>query len=61
MILVRFDFNLVLLTVITRKCSLCTYTKEYCGSSEGILNMGSFLIGHDVMRDYMYLFLTGSR
>ena len=61
MILVRFDLNHVILTVISRQCSFCTYAKEYCGSSEGILNMGSFLIGHDVMRDYMYLFLTGSR
>ncbi len=43
------------------KCEICGITRTYCGSSDGILNMKNFLVGHDVLRDYLHLFLTGNR
>ena len=53
--------SIFLSLVLTRECATCGNKLEFDGSSHGIVNMGSFLVGHDVLRDYLYLFLTGNR
>ena len=46
-----------------RKCQneQCEVIQPYDGCLKGILNMGDFLVGHDVLRDYMLHFLHGHR
>eukprot|EP00112_Aurelia_sp_Birch-Aquarium-sp1_P011847 Seg249.10 transcript_id=Seg249.10/GoldUCD/mRNA.D3Y31 product="hypothetical protein" protein_id=Seg249.10/GoldUCD/D3Y31 len=39
---------------------MCQRVVRYDGGREGILNMGNFMVGHDVLRDYMYHFLLGN-
>lgn len=39
--------------------SQCQHVVPFDGSHYGILNMGIFLIGHDVLRDYLNNFLRG--
>ncbi len=48
-------------TVHGRECASCAGRRGYCGTSDGILNMKYFLLGHDVLRDYLHSFLTGNR
>ncbi len=47
--------------VFSKECSKCGEMYPYDGGKDGILNMGTFLIGYDVLRDYMYHFVFGSR
>ncbi|XP_065067450.1 uncharacterized protein LOC135693013 isoform X1 [Rhopilema esculentum] len=44
-----------------RRCqnAQCGLIQPYDGCAKGILNMGEFLVGHDVLRDYMLHFLHG--
>ena len=51
----------VFFAVLMRECTTCGHVRSYCGSDDGILNMRSFLIGHDVLRDYLHSFLSGNR
>eukprot|EP00795_Rhopilema_esculentum_P003974 gene3974-18228_t len=46
-----------------RRCqnAQCGLIQPYDGCAKGILNMGEFLVGHDVLRDYMLHFLHGHR
>lgn len=39
--------------------TLCQHVIPFDGLQDGILNMSSFLIGHDVLRDYLFNFLHG--
>ena len=56
---VTFNYLCVnLLSVKTYWCSSCKGYINYDGYNDGILNMGSYLIGHDVMRQYMQQYLT---
>ncbi|XP_078614406.1 uncharacterized protein LOC144883690 [Branchiostoma floridae x Branchiostoma japonicum] len=43
--------------VYQRPCSSCDTNLPFDGGADGILNMGTFLISHEVLRDYMYHFL----
>ena len=47
------------LAVLYSKCSMCGCIEHYDGQKQGYLNMGSYLIGHDVLRTYMHSFLHG--
>lgn len=31
----------------------------YDGAEDGLLNMGVYLVGHDILRTYMHSFLLG--
>eukprot|EP00794_Sanderia_malayensis_P014711 gene14711-16240_t len=46
---------------VSKKCSVCSNVMEYDGVNDGLLNMEKFLVGYDVLRDYMYHFLLGNR
>ena len=37
----------------------CDCLKMYDGCSDAILNMGSYLVSHDILRSYMHSFLHG--
>lgn len=37
----------------------CPHQIPFDGSGHGILNMKDFLIGYDVLRDYLFNFLNG--
>eukprot|EP00794_Sanderia_malayensis_P001968 gene1968-2240_t len=50
-----------LVHVPERKCPNCKHVQNFCGYARGLLNMGEFIIGHDVLKDYMFRFLTGNR
>ena len=54
----KFKF---LFSVLCRECADCGHVRIYYGSDDGVLNMKTFLVGHDVLRDYLYSFLTGNR
>ncbi|XP_041958817.1 uncharacterized protein LOC121718060 isoform X2 [Alosa sapidissima] len=41
--------------VLSTKC--CEESRPYDGMEDAIINMGTYLISHEVMRDYMYHFL----
>ena len=45
--------------VYYRKCSdhTCNGIKEFDGNAEGVLNTSKFLINHEILRDYMRLYL----
>ena len=47
--------------VYKKRCHACSTSKAYDGREHGIMNMGKFLIGYDVLRDYMYHFVLGNR
>eukprot|EP00794_Sanderia_malayensis_P013299 gene13299-14672_t len=49
-----------LVHVPERKCPNCKHVQNFYGSARGLLNMGEFVIGHDVLKDYMFRFLTGN-
>ena len=55
------EVNYHLFAVLVRECTTCGHVRGYCGSNDGILNMRLFLIGHDVLRDYLHSFLSGNR
>ncbi|XP_066929541.1 uncharacterized protein [Clytia hemisphaerica] len=46
--------------VLTKLCTQCRSSQQYDGSEQGILNMGKFLMHHNLLRDYMYHFLIGN-
>ena len=48
-------------SVFSKKCTSCDKFYTYDGNDDGILNMGRFVVGHDVLRDYMYHFALGGR
>lgn len=53
--------NFINHSVFSKECTECGEMYIYDGNNDGILNMGKFLIGHDVLRDYMYHFALGGR
>ena len=46
-------------TVYYRPCSACDEVTIFEGSSVGLLNMGTYLVCHSVLRNYMHSFLHG--
>ncbi|XP_066913987.1 uncharacterized protein [Clytia hemisphaerica] len=46
--------------VLSKYCTRCRSSQRYDGSEQCILNMGKFLIHHDLLRDYMLHFLIGN-
>ncbi|XP_069109578.1 uncharacterized protein [Argopecten irradians] len=46
-------------TVTSRTCRTCGQQYFYDGWSDGVLNMGNFLVHHEVLREYMYLYVYG--
>ncbi len=57
------QLTLFIQSVPFRKCGnlQCLRIENYDGSLKGILNMGEFLVGHDVLRDYLHHFISGDR
>lgn len=48
-------------SVFSKRCPSCLSTRAYDGSNHGILNMGKFAVGYDVLKDYLYHFVLGNR
>ncbi|XP_022288437.2 uncharacterized protein LOC111100644 isoform X2 [Crassostrea virginica] len=44
-----------------RPCTVCDSVSLFEGQSKGLLNMGTYLVGYDVLRSYMHSFLHGKR
>lgn len=53
------DHSTELCLVYSACSSACEHWVPFDGLETGILNMDSFLIGHDVLRDYLTNFLQG--
>ena len=53
-VLEKFKTNTIpyILLVFSKVCTSCNSLVLYEGEDDGILNMGKFLIGYDVLRDY---------
>ena len=45
--------------VYHKLCGGCGAIVHYDGSSDGVLNMSNYLVGHDILREYMHSFLHG--
>ncbi|XP_046907411.1 uncharacterized protein LOC124488912 isoform X2 [Hypomesus transpacificus] len=41
-------------------CTMCPKTHNYDGGCDFILNMGTYMVHHEVLRDYVYHFLNSS-
>lgn len=50
---------LLKISVMNLKCSSCSLITYYDGQEDALLNMGTYLIGYDVLRSYMHSFLRG--
>ncbi|XP_061188793.1 uncharacterized protein LOC133196966 [Saccostrea echinata] len=44
-----------------RPCTVCDSVALFEGQCKGLLNLGTYLVGYDVLRSYMHSFLHGKR
>ena len=56
MFLLHFNF-LHCFVVKTNTCKHCSSSDYYDGSAEGILNMGTYMVGHDLLQSYQRQYL----
>ena len=55
----NFKTCLSFISVFSASTSNCSHLIPFDGSGNGVLNMKEFLVGHDVLRDYLFNFLHG--
>jgi hypothetical protein len=53
------DCTIICFLVCNRACHNCQKEVYYDGSLDGLLNMTTYLVGHDILREYMHSFLHG--